>query len=208
MNKFTLLDVGANWGTDSLLQTQNDPNKHCWAFEPTPELVNHLRSQSSSYRDRYTVVEAALSDFDGKASFNIADQVDWGCSSLNTFSENLNETWPGRTDLHFNRSIEVNVYRFDTWYEKNNKPFTKIDYFHCDTQGSDLRVLIGMGEYIEMIQHGIVECATSENVKLYKENHTEEEMSDFLSKNGFIITKRLSNDHFNNEVNIYFSKSE
>lgn len=206
--KYILFDVGANWGVDSLSKTQFSPNIETWAFEPTPEMVAHLTYHSSNCSDRYHVYPIALSDFNGSAQFNIADNPgsDWGCSSLNSFADNLDQTWPGRTDLKFNRSITVNVSRFDTWYKENNINIDKIDFFHCDTQGSDLKVLKGMGDYITLIQQGIVECARDETVKLYKENHTLEEMKDFLNENGFEVYATTPNDHFLNEFNVEFRK--
>jgi FkbM family methyltransferase len=205
---FILFDVGANWGNDSLSRTQGDQNIITYAFEPTPELIAHLKEQSQGYSTRYLIQEIALSDFDGTSQFNIADNTgcDWGCSSLNTFSDNLDQTWPGRTDFQFNRSIQVQVSRFDSWYKNNNITLEKIDYFHCDTQGSDLKVLQGMGDLIQLIQEGVVECAREDSVKLYKENHTIQQMQDFLNDNGFAVTDLQPNDIFSNELNLYFKK--
>jgi FkbM family methyltransferase len=203
---YVLFDVGANWGTDSLERTRIDTRVHCWAFEPTPELINHLTDKSASYSDRYSIQTVALSDFDGTSEFNIADQGDWGCSSLNTFSDHLDQTWPGRTDFKFNRSVTVTVRRLDTWFKENPIQFEKIDYFHCDTQGSDLKVLQGMGDYISLIQEGVVECAREESVKLYKENHTRAEMIEFLTSKGFVIFQETSNDPQANEINLHFKK--
>jgi len=207
MSKFVLFDIGANWGTDSLARTQDDHNIETWAFEPVPELISHLTEKSTNYANRYHIVPSAVSDFDGTAQFNVADHYDWGCSSLNNFSDHLGETWPGRLDFKFNRSITVQVTRLDTWFKSNNIQIDKIDFFHCDTQGSDLKVLQGMGDYIFLIQEGVVECARDENVKLYKENHTIDQMTDFLKSKGFTIDNIQSNDHFNNELNVYFKKS-
>lgn len=205
---YIFLDVGANWGHDSLNKTRDDQNIKTWAFEPTPELIAHLTDQSKDYSDRYCVIPVALSDFDGTAQFNIADTpgCDWGCSSLNTFSDNLDQTWPGRSDFKVTRTIEVQVSRFDTWYQNNGMNFDKIDFFHCDTQGSDLKVLQGMGNLIGLIQQGVVECARDEQAKLYKENHTIQEMQDFLSSNGFEIIRTEGNDPWHNEINVHFRK--
>jgi FkbM family methyltransferase len=206
MDKFVLFDVGANWGTDSLERTQSDQNIETWAFEPVPELIANLTTKSAEYADRYHIVPSAVSNFDGTAQFNIADHYDWGCSSLNNFSDNLGETWPGRLDFKFNRSITVQVTRLDTWFRSNNFQIEKIDYFHCDTQGSDLKVLQGMGDYISLIQAGVVECARDEGVKLYKENHTKVEMIEFLNSKGFEVIREQGNDSWNKEINLYFKK--
>jgi FkbM family methyltransferase len=205
---FVLFDVGANFGTDSLHKTLGDPNIRTWAFEPTPELINFLTTSSQDFKDRYNIVPVAVSDFDGTAQFNIADSpgCDWGCSSLNTFNEGLDKTWPGRTDFKFNRAIDVKVMRLDTWFRETNPGIERIDFFHCDTQGSDLKVLQGMGDYLGLIQAGEVECASNEQGKLYKENHTLDDMRVFLEANGFEITAITPNDVQHNEVNVAFRK--
>jgi hypothetical protein len=100
----------------------------------------------------------------------------------------------------------VQVSRFDTWYRNNAINIDKIDFFHCDTQGSDLAVLQGMGDLIGLIQEGVVECARDDRAKLYKENHTISEMQDFLGQNGFDIVKHKANDPWSNEINVYFKK--
>lgn len=47
--------------------------------------------------------------------FNIAGQADWGCSSLLEFSNGLDKTSPGRTDLKVTDTITVNTIRLDTF---------------------------------------------------------------------------------------------
>lgn len=208
MSNYILFDVGANWGTDSLDKTKFNPQVITYAFEPTPELASHLREQSKDYADRYNIYEIALSDYDGTSTFNIADSpnCDWGCSSLNEFSDNLESFWPGRPDFKFNRTIEVTVQKLVTWFETTRPNLPKIDYFHCDTQGSDLKVLQGMGDYIHLIQQGVIECAREATSKLYKQNHTLQEAVDFLQSKGFTILGVNSNDIYNNELNLHFKK--
>lgn len=225
MSKYILFDVGANQGQDSLDRTRNDPMVEAWAFEPIPELFNridtarkngytwqfyhHFEPASTSYEDRYHVFPLAISDYDGESTFYVADRDpvgDWGASSLYPFVEQVSQTWPGRQDLITTRTVTVKVSRFDTWYRSQGLNLEKIDYFHCDTQGSDLRVLKGMGDYVGLIQEGVVECARDEAAKLYKENHTVTEMKDFLTEHGFEVLREQSNDLWSNEFNVYFKK--
>lgn len=205
---YILFDIGANYGTNSIDQIRDDINKICFAFEPTPELVKYLNNQTNNFKDRYYIYDYAISDFIGKAKFNIAGQADWGCSSLLEFSDNLDKTWPGRWDFKVTHSIEVNVitlkYFFDEIYP--NK-IEKIDYFHCDTQGSDLNVLLGMGEYINLIQEGDIEVSANESVCLYKsQQNLKDKTIQFLNMHNFDIINIYPNDHFNNEYNIHFVK--
>lgn len=202
---FVLFDVGANHGTDSLPQTQADSLVRTFAFEPTPELAELLRRESKIFSDRYTVHEFALSDFDGTAKFNVSSHTDWGVSSLLEFNPDRHRTWERRGDLYFDRSVEVQVRRFDTWFEQTKPPINKIDFFHCDTQGSDLKVLRGMGEYFGLIVEGVIECPQSEDVKLYVGQHSREEAEDFLSDRGYEIFGIHAQQ---NEDNVYFRKKK
>lgn len=204
---YVLFDVGTNWGEDSLGRAANDPNVEVWAFEPTPPLVNHLIHASQAFSDRYHVEPIALGDFNGILNFYIQDHPGMGCNSLNQFNDNLQETWAIMVgDFKVRDVINVASYRLDAWLPSNLPNLDKIDYFHCDTQGHDLRVLQGMGEYIHLIREGVVECARDDTVKLYKENHTVDQMTEFLKSKGFIITDIKSNDGLDNEWNVYFKK--
>jgi len=204
--KYILFDVGANWGHDSIQQTIQNPEIITFAFEPTPKLFDHIKNviANNKIEDRYHIYNYAVSDFIGAAEFKIAGQADWGCSSLNNFSDGLEKTWPGRTDFKVTEVINVEVITMKHFI-KNICPIKieKIDYFHCDTQGSDLKVLKGFEEYISIIEHGNIEVPNSESVKLYKENHSYEEAKEFLEQSGFEIYNTMQQQ---NEKNIYFRK--
>lgn len=204
MEKYILFDVGANWGEDSLPHAGNNSNVEVFAFEPTPIMVTHLKNSSLSFQDRYHVFNVAVSDSDGFAEFYIQNNPGGGCNSLNHFDqEMISKFWEKRNiELSDSYRIMVNVIRLDTWLRQHPE-ITKIDHFHCDTQGNDLKVLKGMGDYIKLIKTGKVEVAQP-HIKLYKQAPSAGEMVDFLLMNNFKITKFESNDHLDNEWNIYF----
>lgn len=142
-----------------------------------------------------------MSDKAGKSTFNIAGQADWGCSSLLEFSDDLNESWPGRTDFKVTEQIEVEVIRLDDFVAERNIP--RIDWLHIDTQGSDLNVLRSLGDKISIVQAGVIEVPQSTKVMLYKGQHTKEETIAFLENNGFTIYKTESQQ---NEDNLFFRR--
>ena len=199
---YIAFDVGANWGQDSLEATRNDPTRITYAFEPTPELQQHLRRESFFFFERYIVEGFAVSDFDGRADFNIASHQDWGTSSLLTFSPGLDKTWAGRHDFYVDRTEEVEVRRLDGWLAEHPE-ITHIDYFHCDTQGSDLKVLKGMGEYVGLIREGVIEVPDSTEVALYQGQHTREDAVAFLEDSGFDI---IGVTQQQNEQNLHFRR--
>ena len=209
MSKYILFDVGANWGEDSLGKCNSDPNTEVWAFEPTPQLVNHLKNASKAFENRYHVVPMAVSDFDGTAEFYIQNNPGMGCNSLNTFNQDaITKYWEQRNvELSAIGSIQVQVCTLETWIKENIPNLEKIDFFHSDTQGSDLKVLKGLGEYIHLVQEGKVECSRDNEIKLYHEStNFVEDVCEYLESKGFTITEIESNDHLANELNVYFKK--
>lgn len=195
-----IFDVGANDGNSCFHYSHNSSNI-VYAFEPTPRLINDCLNPKR--RNNYIVVPYAISDFDGESTFNIAGQADWGCSSLHEFEDNLDETWPGRWDFKVTEKITVPVKRMDTFIKENN--IEKIDFMHCDTQGNDLTVLQSFGEYISILESGVVECANKN--PLYKQvDNSLESVKEFLEKNNFDIVKIETNDIQDNEMNIHFKK--
>lgn len=197
-----IFDVGANVGQDSK-RFALDPDNTVYAFEPTPQLLrDHLYPYQEEYPN-YVVVPKAITDYDGTVTFYIAGQHDWGCSSIHEFNDNLDETWPGRTDFKKTEEIEVECITMRTFILENN--IERIDYMHCDTQGNDLAVLRSFGDCIDRLVGGKVEVFNKN--PLYKGiDNSCDNVSRFLKANGFYVKRVESNDPFNNEMNITFSR--
>lgn len=198
--KRIVFDVGANFGNTSLPIAKTEPETIVYAFEPTPELMLNLKISSINLKN-YHVIGKAVSNYDGKSTFYIAGQNDWGCSSLLEFSEKSKTEWQGRKDFVITRQIEVQVIRLDNFIRKND--IKAIDYFHCDTQGSDLNVLHGLGEQIFLIKEGVIEAAAKTDI-LYKNQNHVKDCIEFLEIHNFQIVTIENNDPEGNEVNIHF----
>jgi FkbM family methyltransferase len=197
-----IFDVGANNGSSSIPLAKSQPSYLIFAFEPTPEMVNEIKSQTDDL-ENYVIVQKAVSDYNGTAEFNVAGNWDWGCSSLLEFSDKSKTEWPGRTDFSVTNKLKVQVIRLDTFIEINK--INKIDYLHIDTQGSDLNVLNGLGNYIDMVNEGTMEAGTDDDI-LYDGQNKLNESVKFLLQNKFKIIGVNSNDVFCNEVNIIFKR--
>ena len=197
-------DVGANDGS-SMMHHTSDPRNIVYGFEPTPRMIEIIKSKVSE-RSNYVIVPKAVADYEGKAKFTVSGQADWGCSSLNTFNDNLDRTWPGRTDFKATEVLEVDVIRLDNFVKENN--ITEIEYLHVDVQGSDLEVLFGLGEYLKIVKAGVIEMPTRHATKLYKDQkYIVTDALKFLMDNNFLILAIIPNDVFNNEVNIHFVRT-
>lgn len=197
-------DVGAHWGQDSLHIARDNTDITVYAFEPTPELANMLRDKSKNFSDRYKVYEHAISDYDGYSDFHLV-QGDTGSASLNDFSDDLDKSWPGRTDFVVRSTIKVPVYRLDTWLEQFAPHITEIEHLHIDAQGSDLAVLKGLGIKIKIVKSGVVEVPQAPELRLYKNQHTKEDALSFLNDNGFVLKNVISQV---NEDNLFFERKE
>ena len=193
-------DVGANNGDSSTQLAIGDPNLKVFAFEPVQEMISIIKERVNKLSN-YHIIDKAVSNFNGYCDFNVAGQSDWGCSSFLNFSEKSKKEWENRTDFVFTDKIEVDVIRLDDFIKSND--IKKINYLHVDTQGSDLNVLVGLGNYIKIVQEGNIEAANKEDI-LYDGQNTKEESIKFLEKNRFEITNITCNDHQCNEVNISF----
>ena len=184
-------DVGANNGSTSL-HLAGDPEWVVYAFEPTPELAEHLRYRARAVNN-YHVIEKAVSDVPGVAKFNIAGQGDWGTSSLLDFNDNIEKTWEGRTDFKVTNQIEVEIITLESFCEANN--ITRIDHLHTDIQGLDLNAIMSLGRFIDIVKGGDIECSRNHEVKLYKdEPYVLENVVTYLYQNKFIIEAINPND--------------
>ncbi len=200
--KKIVFDVGANNGSEFIELAKNNNDTFVYAFEPTPEMCEIIKTKAAGLNN-YRLIEKAVSNYEGKATFHVAGQNDWGCSSLLQFSDKSKTDWPGRTDFVVTKTIEVDVIRLDKFIDDNN--IRTIEYLHIDTQGSDLNVLIGLGHYLSIVKEGVIEAANKEDI-LYLGQNTKDQCIDFLNQNGFIIDNIWCNDAPCNEVNIKFSK--
>lgn len=196
------IDIGANEG-DCLHYARNEANTFVIAFEPVPTLCEKMRLNSKHLKN-FHLVEAAVSNYNGKSKLNISPESQYGdysCSSLLEFSDKSKTDWPGREDFKVIDNIDVDVIRLDNFIIDNR--ISKIDFIKIDTQGHDLKVLKGCGEFLSIIRMGTMEAAAKDNI-LYNGQNTQQESINFLESNGFEIVSVDSNDVFNNEVNIVF----
>lgn len=83
----------------------------------------------------------------------------------------------------------------------------KIDnivYLHCDAQGSDFKVLKGLGKYKKKLHSGVIETMNKEKDKIYQGESSFKDFKFFFSSNNFKITHKNSYDAKGKILNIYF----
>jgi FkbM family methyltransferase len=196
----TIVEVGANWGGDTK-RFADESNNFVYAFEPTPELFDHLCETFSSYSN-VKILPFAVDEEEGEAIFNIAGTGDWGCSSLYTFDPEIHQKWEGRPDFHFTNQVTVEKKRLDNFINENN--IDSIDYLWVDAQGNDFKVMKSLGDKINIVKEG--KCEGSYSVDLYV--NTENNVSDivqWLTSKGFKC--KIVPDNVGKEADVHFRRA-
>lgn len=202
----TVFEVGVNDGRDTLgLLT---PDTILYGFEPTVELYKLLQLRFKDH-DNIKLIPLAVDIENRFTHFNVAGWQDWGCSSLNDFSEEVKGKWKvtetsGKTyDFHFTDKQKVMTIRLDDFCRMYN--INTIDYLHVDAQGSDFNVLKSLGSYIDVVKEGKVEVAY--NVPLYaKIDNSFNSVAEWLTDQGFQIDVEYDHPVNKTEANIHFKR--
>jgi len=191
-----IIEIGANNGDHT---SEFSKNSKVWAFEPIPLYVKILKDRFKN-NSNVVIIDSAVSDFDGVSSFNV---------STNGWSSSLNDLTDfsiNNTKVRFESQINVNVTRMDTFIIENN--IDTIDYFHCDAQGNDLKILHSFGDKLSLIKKGKVEVSFGN--ELYKDVINDlHSVIDFLKNNGFKISNwrninnKLNKHHYDGNVEFF-----
>jgi FkbM family methyltransferase len=198
--KSIIVEVGANYGNDTA-HFVNDKNNEVWAFEPTPELIEHLSNRFRGDKNFHLIGKAVDIEETTKV-FNIAGGGDWGCSSLYEFADDIHEKWEGRPDFQVTHTVEVQTIRLDTFIVENK--IEKIDYLWVDAQGNDFKVLKSLGDKIDIVAKG--KCEGAYTVDLYKtEENRVEDIVAWLQSNSFSCNVVL--DNVGKEADVHFSRN-
>lgn len=180
-----LFDVGANDGEQWFNELRNDQeNTLVIMFEPSPDMVEKIKTKYK-YLNNWVLVIACVSNFIGKATFNIGGSS--GVSSLLEFRDDIKNTWPEyrvKGDLFVKEKITVDVITLDKFL-LDNPNINKIDFLHIDTQGSDLNVLKGCEKHLNIIKEGQMEAAYNAPLYINSPNHTE--CIEWLENHNFVV---------------------
>jgi FkbM family methyltransferase len=126
------LDIGANHGIYTLEIARCAPAGRIWAFEPTAAPRSRLRRsvEEAGLGGRVVVVDAALAECQGEASFAVHDN-----SELNSRSGSGS------------RRERVRLLTLDGYLEAQ-APDLRFDFVKLDAEGDELRVLAGARRFL------------------------------------------------------------
>jgi FkbM family methyltransferase len=175
-----VVDVGAHIGTDSLPVAREFSRLRVFAVEPTPSLAERLR-ESSRDLPNYTVIEAAIDTAEIERTFNLVGKGLAGFNSLNEYAPGIESSWEGLPPV--TERIRVRTQRLDTVCDDHG--IDAIDILHVDTQGSDVNVLLSLGDRLDRVKAGVIEV--SRRLKLYATSVHRDEARAFLEARGFVV---------------------
>lgn len=144
-NKSICVDVGCHKGEILDLIIQQSPDRYHFAFEPIPELYNHLREK---YYDYCRVYDIALSNAVGETTFQHV-------LSNPSYSGLRQRKYARRKERI--QEITVQTNKLDNLIPKN----VKIDFIKIDVEGAEQWVLEGAREVIKrcypiiIFEHGL-----------------------------------------------------
>ena len=185
-----IIEIGANDGSHTVNFSKKS---NVWCFEPNPHYAKLLKSMFFN-SDNVSIIEKAVSDFDGKTYFNIS--TDGASSSLN----GLTEFATNNTRIRYVDRVLVDVIRMDTFL--NDTKLDIVDYFHCDAQGEDLKILKSFGDKIHFIQKGKIEVSLKNQLYLNSSNNVDD-VADFLNDYGFEILNWREINKNKTDINRY-----
>ncbi len=198
-----VIEIGANNGDDTARLVQDADVMY--ACEPDPALINVLLSRFVT-QPKLKIWPYAIDLNEGIKELHIMEH-ERGINSLYPLHPNLLQTplqkhWQYQRGMTHKISIETK--RLDTLIKQNNIPH--IDYMWIDAQGNDLIVLKSMGDYINILRAGRLECTYK--VPIYEGvDNSYESVVQFLEQHGFNhAIEYVHQDE--SEVDVKFWRSE
>lgn len=188
----TLVFAGAHRFQEETLLNAIFPNlKRCVLIEPIPEIAAELR-QKLSGNAKYTIIEAALTDSNGEATFNITDN-DGMSSSLMPLGKH--ETF--FPYVHKSGEITVKTMTFDSILEAAQ--IKSCDALLLDIQGAEHKVLTSISDK-HLAEIDFIYTETSK-IEIYEGSGTFDEinfwLSDFFDLAGYLPNTNDVPDHGN-----------
>ena len=166
-----ILEIGSRDLNSSIEILSHFPNSRIIAFEPTPEQYNMCFEKSKHY-ENIEVYNFALSDEEGEVDFWVVDGNVGGSSMFEPIDVPYSSgTW---------NKIKVQSKRLDSFLKSIG--VEKVDCIWMDTQGAELKVLKGMGTYLDSVKVIHTEACPK---PYYKGQAVKSDLENYLIGNNF-----------------------
>lgn len=187
---YVIFDIGSRDCIQSIEFYNTYPNAKIYAFECNPNTLNICKKNIENYKDRITLIEGAVCDYDGDITFYPINQKEtltsWadgnpGASSL------FKSTGKYPIEKYVQYEIKIKCHRLDTIMKLHNIP--KVDIIWIDLQGAELLALKGLGNYIKDVKYMHAEVSHAE---MYSGQVMFKEFHNFMTNNNFTLKNNLS----------------
>jgi FkbM family methyltransferase len=175
----TVFDIGTRDGKDAEYLAKKLKSDNTYAIDANPIAIEKTKT---SY-PWMNVIETAVSDFDGTATFqqvNSGNEGMDGCSSIYAQKVENESHFDGLVNI-----IPTNVIRMDTLM--TNKNIQIIDVVKIDVEGYTWEVLQGFGEKLHNIKLFHLE---TEKESTHPNHKNTFEIEKFMNENGFVLVDR------------------
>lgn len=186
---FTIFEIGACEGENSVRYAKRFPNVRLFAFEPLPGNYENLCARVAQYAcHQVQPVPLCLSEAVGEADFFVssgrpqgATDPDWdfGNKSSSLLPPDRNaEFFPW---MEFKQKISVKTSTIDIFCKEKN--IKKVDFMHIDVQGAELMVLNGGKKALANTSALWIEVS---QVSLYKGQALKRDVEQTMQQLGFV----------------------
>ncbi len=141
----TVMDVGANLGLMAIPVLRDCPECRVVSFEPSPGTLPFLRqtAAASPHRDRWTVIDRALSDAEGELDFTVGTPADA-----------LFEGFKSHDRIRGGRVVKVPVSTLDAEWRRLGEP--EVSVVKIDVEGAEGGVLAGAAALLDTWRPSLV----------------------------------------------------
>lgn len=169
------------------------------AFEPLygPYSILAKRMVEENWPRGYIAVKLGLHNESKNAVLKATDGDGKGASlfdSVQTHPE-VQANWPDQTVL--TGTEEVTLVRFDEWADINHFDYNqeRFDTLQLDTQGNEMEILEGMGDYLQHFKYLCIELSIE---PVYEGETPGAEVAEWLKERGFTLDSPIyaHNDAF------------
>jgi FkbM family methyltransferase len=176
-----VIHVGASYGQERDLY--NYFNQNVIWIEPIFEVFNELKKNISKYKNQscfnYLITDQNNQNHEFKITNNSLS------SSIFHLAEHK-KMWP---EVKYSHSVNLKSIKLATFFLKENIDLKDFDSLVIDTQGSELLVLKGLGENINLFTYAKVEAC---NFKSYDGCCTDIEIVNYMKNYNFFEKKRTT----------------
>ena len=200
-NDLSIFDIGCNDGGSTIKYAQHFHWAQFHMFEALQAIqdIAAANIHKNKLEARCTLHRFALSDEPGTTRFfvsNMPTRTDWRKNASDSSSilrpKLHTEVF---TDVAFESQVDVQVKRLHDLISTGATP--RPNFIHLDVQGAELKVLEGMGEFIEDVHAVWLEVS---NVELYEQQPLAPDIAHFMTKMGFTLKLDFVNEVFGDQL--------